>query len=170
MRAAPSALRLRSGTSGQRASRNDDARVFSFQASSPACFSTALEDLAGKAYRNNDVRVFSFQASSPACFSTSLEDLAGRSIDNVNSLEDLAGRARLQDIVLMLNIQPSSPACFSTALEDLAGAGLAFLQHPDPLLRLLLDCARRPRGEKPQQRLFAKRRPCRRGGRHFAGP
>ena len=59
----------------------------------PACFSTTLEDLAGMATRNNDVRVFSFQASYAACFSTSLEDLAGRSLDNVNSLEDLVGRS-----------------------------------------------------------------------------
>jgi hypothetical protein len=46
----------------------------------------------------------SFQASSPACFSTSLEDLAGRALINITSLEDLAGRTlvyvtSLEDLV-----------------------------------------------------------------------
>jgi hypothetical protein len=36
--------------------------------------------------------MLSFQPSYPACFSTSLEDLAGRTLVNNNSLEDLAGR------------------------------------------------------------------------------
>jgi hypothetical protein len=43
------------------------------------------------------VRVLSFQTSSPACFSTSLEDLAGAGLDNVTTLEDLAGGRHVDD-------------------------------------------------------------------------
>ncbi|MFN5866350.1 MAG: hypothetical protein ACK45R_05065, partial [Candidatus Kapaibacterium sp.] len=52
---------------------------------------TTLEDLAGRALQNRFVRVLRYQTSYPACFSTSLEDLAGRTLVNNNSLEDLAG-------------------------------------------------------------------------------
>jgi hypothetical protein len=67
--------------------------VLNFQPYSPACFSTALEDLAGRTRLQDIVLMLSFQPSSPACFSTALEDLAGTSLVSDSSLEGLARSA-----------------------------------------------------------------------------
>ena len=111
---------------GEKPRAKRSVRVLSFQTLMPACFSTALEDLAGRSV----ALMLSFRTSRPACFSTALEDLAGRSLANYDlrsktSREERRYReSRAKRSVRVLSFQTSSPACFSTSLEDLAGAGL----------------------------------------------
>jgi hypothetical protein len=91
-----------------------------FQTSCPACFSTSLEDLAGRGV------AIGSHAQSAACAGVELPNLATSRHVGTSRLRSKTSRggASCNDDVLVLSFQPSSPACFSTSLEDLAGRDL----------------------------------------------